>query len=106
MKKLRPKGFYNEIQTSLTNRGHLIPCCNVDQPSTLEMPMMKKMLKVSKLDEVDNVEDILFSKEWSQFADNLNNNIGLDVCYEICGETKQQKNEVYIDQGVEVKVEH
>ena len=30
-RKLRPKCFYNEIQTSLTNRGHLIPCCNVDQ---------------------------------------------------------------------------
>ena len=59
MPKLRPKCFYNEIQTSLTNRGHLIPCCNVDQPETLADPMMVKMLKVSKLSEVDKVEDIL-----------------------------------------------
>jgi hypothetical protein len=70
------------------------------------MPMMKKLLKVSKIDEVDNIEDILFSKEWSEFADNLNKNIGLDVCYEICGEKKQQKKEVYIDQNIKVKVEH
>ena len=53
MPKLRPKCFYNEIQTSLTNRGHLIPCCNVDQPETLADPMMVKMLKVSKLSEVE-----------------------------------------------------
>ena len=40
-----------------TNRGHLIPCCNVDQPDTLADPRMVKMLKVSKLADVDKVED-------------------------------------------------
>ena len=91
------EGTERRQQAAVTNRGHLIPCCNVDQPDTLADPRMVKMLKVSKLADVDRVEDILESKEWTEFADNLNNNIGLDVCYEICGETKQQKTETYIN---------
>ena len=104
-----PKCFPNKQRTqqvALTNRGELIPCCWIDHRDRLEHPTMVKMLKVSKLSEVDKVEDILESKEWSEFADNLNNNIGLDVCYEICGETKQQKTETYINNDIEVKVEH
>ena len=93
-------------QMAMSNRGHLLPCCWCDQEWTLNTPLFQKMLKVSKLADVDKVEDILESKEWTEFADNLNNNIGLDVCYEICGETKQQKTETYIMGNKEVKVEH
>ena len=56
---------------AVTNRGELIPCCWLDTPQTLKHPIMQKMLKVSKIDENKTVEDILFSKEWREFAKNL-----------------------------------
>ena len=59
------------MSPAVTNRGELIPCCWMDQKSSLEHPVMQKMLKVSKISENDTIEDILFSDEWQEFAKNL-----------------------------------
>ena len=101
MQKLRPKCFHNEIQTSLTNRGHLIPCCNVDQPETLEDPMMVKMLKVSNVADYDTIDEILLTDEWQEFAKNLeqrNLEKIMPVCIIHCAKRKgrdRQKIETY-----------
>ena len=43
--------------------------------SSLEHPVMQKMLKISKISENDTIEDILFSDEWQEFAKNLERNL-------------------------------
>ena len=93
-----PKTLCHQLQS--------IPCAAVDAQNAKLAFVFKDLDNQSLNIYVDKVEDILESKEWTEFADNLNNNIGLDVCYEICGETKQQKTETYIMGNKEVKVEH
>ena len=58
-------------QVAVTNRGHLIPCCWCDQPRASKDPIMKQMLKVSKISDHNSIEDILTTKEWQEFAKNL-----------------------------------
>ena len=48
-------------QVAVTNRGHLIPCCWIDQTEELKHPTMKEMLKVSKISEVESIDKILKS---------------------------------------------
>ncbi|BCU99017.1 MAG: hypothetical protein CM15mV25_0050 [uncultured marine virus] len=40
---------------------------------------MQQFLKVSVINENNSIEDILKSKEWKEFADNLSKNIGLNA---------------------------
>ena len=56
-----------EIQTAFNNRGYLLPCCYCDHKTHLETPQFQKLLKVSKVSEVDSIEDIIFSDEWREF---------------------------------------
>ena len=67
----RKNSIEKRMSPAVTNRGELIPCCWMDQKSSLEHPVMKKMLKVSKISEHDTIEDILFSDEWQEFGKNL-----------------------------------
>jgi len=90
------------MQTAVTNRGHLIPCCWIDQTDVLKHPIMKKMLKVSKISEHDSIEDILLTDEWKEFAKNLaerNFDKILPVCILHCKKRKgrnRHKIETYI----------
>ena len=59
--KFRPKCLKGEIQTALTNRGHLIPCCYCDEKWALDTPQLKRLTDVSKVSEVEDIEEILFS---------------------------------------------
>ncbi len=73
--KLMPRCmFKNKIksqQAAVSNRGHLIPCCWLDNAKTINHPIMKELLKVSKINEVEDIEQIVFSKEWQEFEKNL-----------------------------------
>jgi len=73
--KLLPRCMFKEKsksqQAAVTNRGHLIPCCWLDEAQTLNHPIMQPMLKVSKISEVEDIEQIVFSKEWQEFEKNL-----------------------------------
>ena len=52
-----------EIQTAYTNRGHLIPCCYCDEEWALTVtPQLKRLTDVSKVSEVNDIEEILLSK--------------------------------------------
>ena len=59
------------MSPAMTNRGELIPCCWMDQAKALKHPIMKQMLKVSKVSDYNNIEEILLTKEWQQFAKDL-----------------------------------
>ena len=61
----------NRMQAAITNRGELIPCCWIDQAKVLKHPIIKQMLKVSKISDHNSIEDILLTKEWQEFARNL-----------------------------------
>ena len=54
-------------QMAMSNRGHLLPCCWCDQEWTLNTPLFQKMLKVSKVSEAENVDEIVLSDEWRDF---------------------------------------
>ena len=69
--KMNPRCIAGTMQAAVTNRGHLIPCCWLDDKNNLNHPIMKSLLKVSKISEVDDIEQIVFTKEWIEFEKNL-----------------------------------
>jgi len=71
MIKFKPKCLRGEIQTAFTNRGYLIPCCYCDEEEYLEEPQLKKLIEVSKVSEVEDIEEILLSKPWIKFEKDL-----------------------------------
>ena len=93
-------------QAAVTNRGHLIPCCWIDQTEELKHPTMQKMLAVSKIDEVKSIDEILLSEPWQKFAKDLaerNMKEIMPVCIKHCkkwsGGKDQQKIEEYHIKG-------
>ena len=101
---LEPKcmlqGKERRQQVAVTNRGHLIPCSWIDQTEELKHPTMQKMLAVSKIDEVESIDEILSSEPWQKFARDLaerNMKEIMPVCIKHCkkwsGGKDQQKVE-------------
>jgi len=89
------------MSPAVTNRGELIPCCWCDQPRASKDPIMKQMLKVSKISDHNSIEDILKTKEWQEFAKNLaekNLNKVRPICIYHCkkrtGEDRQKVHKV------------
>ena len=89
MIELDPKCFKKEVSFAVTNRGQLIPCCYCDNPRTLNDPKFQKLLEVSLINDYENIEDILKTKEWKQFIKDLENNIGPDACRRSCKKNKK-----------------
>ena len=82
-----PHGKERRQQVALTNRGELIPCCWMDQKEVVTTPEVQKLLRVSRIKDYDKVEDILETKEWQEFANNLaekNMDKVLPVCKQHC----------------------
>jgi len=88
--KVDPQG--NIMQAAIDNRGHLIPCCYCDTPETEKDINYQKLLKVSKISDYDNIEEIYLNKEWVEFVENLRNNIGFHACYLTCRKNKDPNN--------------
>ena len=100
--KTGPDSISSKMDPAVTNRGHLVPCCFIDQQEELDDPIMKKMLKVSKISEHNSVEDILYSDEWKEFAKNLaEKNIDkiMPVCILHCSKDRAVKGEEFYDYG-------
>jgi len=83
-KYLMPKCFNGHLQAAITNRGHLIPCCYCDTKTNLSSPEMIKLLKVSKIEDYDSIEEILLTDEWLEFANNLASDKGPPACWNVC----------------------
>lgn len=94
--KLDPLCFKDEIGLAVTNRGHLIPCCRCDEPHTIDDPEFKKLLAVSKISDVDDVNEILLSKEWIQFYKNLLDDRGPKACINTCRADKSENNTLHV----------
>ena len=65
--KFVAKCLNGKMQVAMNNRGHLLPCCYCDQEYTLSTPLFQKMLKVSKVSEVESIDEIILSDEWRGF---------------------------------------
>ena len=79
----RKNSIEKRMSPAVTNRGELIPCCWCDQPRASKDPIMKQMLKVSKISDHNSIEDILTTKEWQEFAKNLAEK-NLDKVLRVC----------------------
>ena len=56
-----------KMQMAMSNRGHLLPCCWFDQEWTLSTPLFQRLLKVSKVSEAENIDEIVLTDEWREF---------------------------------------
>jgi|SRR6056297_779578 len=90
--ELDPQCFKGTIAYAVTNRGHLIPCCRCDDPATMNDPEFQKLLAVSKISDYDNIDEILSTKEWIEFVENLKNHKGPHACFHTCRKNKEEKN--------------
>ena len=94
--KLDPLCFKNEtidlngvkteygMQVAMTNKGELIPCCYLDTPANQLDVDYQKLLKVSKISDYDNIEEIYLTKEWTEFVENLKKHKGFFACKITC----------------------
>lgn len=88
--ELDPLCFKDQIGMAVTNQGYLIPCCRCDDPENMADKSFQDLLAVSKISKTNTVEDILQSKEWSDFQENLKNNIGPPSCVNTCYKNKKE----------------
>ena len=89
MKELDPICFKGRIGMAITNNGELIPCCRLDDGrARYNDPEFQKLLAVSKISDYDSIDDILETKEWKLFYENLRNHIGPKPCWRTCGKNK------------------
>ena len=96
MRKLDPKCF-KDMRLAITNYGCLIPCCYCDEPVTMNDPTFKKLLAVSNINDYENIEDILKTKQWKTFYKNLKRHIGPPACGNTCSEKNTTRENIYID---------
>ena len=101
MQKLDPECFKGNISFAITNRGELIPCCYCDTPDTINDPKFTKLLAVSKISEVDSIQEILLTDEWQEFYNDLLNHKGPPACWSTCNDEKGnnigQRRETVVD---------
>ena len=101
--KINPRCIAGTMEAAVTNRGHLIPCCWLDDKNNLNHPIMKSLLKVSKISEVEDIEEIVFTKEWIEFNKNLkvrNYDKILPTCKHMCQVREDEdkiKKETFFD---------
>ena len=101
--KLNPKCLVEKDPKAMaiTNKGYVVPCCYCDQPSTMNDPEFKKLLKVSNIDSYDDLEEIFYNKEWIEFYENLKQHKGPPCCISTCGknEGRTKQTTYYDDKG-------
>ena len=107
--KLDPKCFYGHFAMAITNTGYLLPCCYCDE-NDIEYnsdPGFNKLVFASKIDDHETVEDIVFSKEWKDFEENLRNHKGptgcIRNCKEINGARRDNRHDVWVDKGITLR---
>jgi hypothetical protein len=92
--ELEPQCLKDEMQVAITNKGELIPCCYLDTERNNLDTEYKKLLKVSKISEVNSIEEIYLTKEWQEFAENLRNHKGPYECRITCPKKRDIDNVV------------
>ena len=83
MIKVNPKCLYKK-ELAYTATGYLLPCCWCDNPVGWQEPQIKRLRqKHLKLENNDKVEDIVYSKEWKDFFEELKTNPA-KTCQRFC----------------------
>ncbi len=73
MTALKPKCF-GRMEPAINAQGFLLPCCWCDNPKTLNHKTFKKLIKDKfHLDNVEQISDVIYSKEWQEFKKDLAN---------------------------------
>ncbi len=62
---------FEPMPLAIDNRGHLLPCCWCDHPKTTKSELFKEIYSVSKLTDYKSIDDILDTKQWQKFEDDL-----------------------------------
>lgn len=89
--ELDPKCLKGTIALAVTNQGYLVPCCRCDDPRTMNNPEFQKLLAVSKISDYENIEQIMYTEEWSKFKSELEQHRGPAACWSLCQKNKPQK---------------
>jgi len=105
--KFKPKCLSGEQQIAVDNRGRLLPCCYCDDRRALKTPQLKRLTDVSKISEVEDIEEILFSKPWIKFEEDLRTENWPEIphiCIHHCQERDNTKikKETYLYKGKKV----
>ena len=105
--KFKPKCLSGEQQTAVNNRGELLPCCYCDDERALKKPQLKRLTAVSKISEVEDIEEILFSKPWMKFEEDLRTENWPEIpgtCIYHCQERDNTKikKETYLYKGKKI----
>jgi len=74
--------------------GYLLPCCYCNIDESFYDSEFQKLVSVSKIDEHETIEEIVFSKEWKDFEENLRNDKGPPCCMSFCKINDDKKNEI------------
>jgi hypothetical protein len=90
-KDFKPACILANKAVALTNKGELIPCCHFDTVKGRADPGIKAIYKINKIDDYDNIEEILYQQEWIDFYNNLINNNPCDTCIKVCSLSGDQK---------------
>ena len=83
MKKINAKCLsFKEL--SYTATGYIMPCCWVDTPIALIEPQIARLRKEHlKLENNENIEDIINIKDWKEFFEELKTDPAI-LCQKFC----------------------
>ena len=87
--KLIPKCLVGIRCPAYVNTGHISPCCWVDGDDVQNQDYYKALFtEKMKLENNEEVEDIILSDEWNTFFKKLTNKPeeAHDICWKHCGE--------------------
>ena len=83
MVKIYPKCL-NKKELAYTATGYLMPCCWLDVPTGWSEPQIKRLMqKHLLLENNEKVEDIINSKEWKEYFEELKTNPSI-TCQKFC----------------------
>jgi len=69
--KCLPTNGEKPMPLAIDNRGHLLPSCWRAHQKTTKRELFKEINSVSKLTDYKSIDDILDTKQWQKFEDDL-----------------------------------
>lgn len=84
-----------------TNRGEVIPCCWLDTSRNDPDPDYQRLLKVSRIEDYDSVEEIFLNPEWIEFVKNLKEGKGFRFCHTVCKKRDKPQHKAHIFENKE-----
>lgn len=96
MTELDPKCFKG-FPMAITNDGYLLPCCYCDDPATRRDSSFQKLMAVSKIEDYEDLSEIVLTEEWLDFEKNLRNNIGPAACRGACNKQSDVRKDMHIN---------